>query len=353
VTIEDHKTRAQDKAKKALNACQVTGDSSSSSSLSPEEKMDAMIACMERQIDETISETQQEIQFQASIRKDMGHALTEYICNDINATTTKAILNRTWSFTNPSDPKGKKEQKHVRILFEAEMSKILLVEDFASPQECQAIRDNSKHVASDSSSNEDNTDNDEDVMVLPLSAKTQSMDVVKVLLKVQSLIDTMLGRKVSFGDKDPLFEIHRFHSSVAKEDETCTTTTTDESPGSCPADTGAAVTRMNRNIHWIYDDNDEEEEVDVIFATLMVICQANRGAIHFPKTGVHVAATNATVGHAILVVHRDAETLKQDKDPYLDVFAICTPTSRSSKDGNEEIPKEDAGMTLLVDRFAG
>jgi hypothetical protein len=356
VTVEDHKTRARDTAKKALNACQVVDDASSDSSSSsnsgtPEEKLAVMTECMERQIDTTISETRQEIQFQASIRKDMGAALVSYVCNDVKANTSKAVLNHTWTFTNPSDPTGKKEQKRVRILFEAEFSKILLIEDFMSRHECQAIRNGSHPISMDATEPAEQEDNDnEEIMVLPLSAKTESMDVVKVLLKVQSLIDTMLGRKVNFSDKDPLLEIHRYHSSpVAVEsmngDET-TTCTIDSNgeAGSCAAvNTVAAASMNDRNVHWIYHEDEEAQGQD-IFATLMVICQATRGAIHFPKTGVHVAATNETVGHAVLVVHRDAVTMEQDEDPYLDEYAICTPTS---------LPKEEPSMTLLVDRFAG
>jgi hypothetical protein len=311
---------------------------------------------MERQIDATISKTRQEIQFQASIRKDMGASLVSYICNDAKANTSKAVLNHTWTFTNPSNPTGQKEKKHVRILFEAEFSKILLIEDFVSRHECEAIRNGSHPVTTFDNEQEAQLDDNEKIMVLPLSAKADNMDVVKVLLKVQSLIDTMLGRKVNFIDKDPLFEIHQYHSVVGenKDEEMCTAGSGGEEGGTCAAAVKSVSSMDNRNIHWIYH-NDEEEEQG-IFATLLVICQANRGAIHFPKTGVHVAATNETVGHAVLVVHRDAVTMEQDDDPYLDEYAICTPaffSSAISKDDERDMPtSEEPSMTLLVDRFA-
>ena len=289
VQIEDHKTRAMQKAKLALKNCTVD------SALPAMEQIDKLAACMEQRLDDEIKKTADEISFQANVRKNMGHKLVNYVCQDSNMTTTTSMHNVSWTYID-----GKSRTHHnVKVLFEADHSSVSLIEDFIDPSECQAVVKAA-----------DGQDNDRYLML-----KHKQGLAANVVAKVKSLAEAFLKVSISL-EKDPLFNV-TIHTVG---DQQCTMK---EQGKSCTA-SDAALNLVNAN--------------DDTIATVILFCEPPKvgGGIQFVNTGVHVNPREV-VGEALLVVYQDAKLKLKEEDPYLNEYAVC--------------PVQEGSMTILQRNF--
>lgn len=309
VKAEDHKTRALTKAKESLKGC--TPDRS----LPAAEQFETLTACLERQVNSTLEETQEEINFQSKTRQDMGELLVNYACHDTSLNTTVTVHNRTWTYSpTKAGTKTKRARRSVhrmKTLFDSDRSSVQLVENFITQEECNAIQEAA--VASD-----DNADK----LLLPASAKVSSAGVQSVLDKIQHLIRSSLDIEVDYSsrsDKDPLLEVYTQQRSVDSEQQ-CTTESAES--GSCAANDKHEAGEMI--VTEIEDD---------VAATLMIFCgtsKAKGGAIHFPRTGVHVNPAEAE-GEALLMIYMDSTTGERDQNAFISEYVACPIKEGSSQ----------------------
>jgi hypothetical protein len=326
------------KAKEALSTC--VENVTVNKSLTAVEQLDQMAVCFDKQINATLAKTQEEMDFQAGTRRDMGELLVHYACQDHNLNTTVTVHNRTWSYqdrtSTSSFSSGYKQRKllvrhPMKVLFDSDHSSIQLVEDFVTVKECQAIREAS--VPSD-----DDTEGDKDLkkrkLSLPSNAKNgatdSSLEIKSVLAKIQNLISSTVDIPVSYSDKEPLMEVYlQEGNEIIEKEQQCTVDA--DGKQSCQdieSNEATATATGEITVTAIQDD---------IAATLMIFCDTPEkgGAIHFPRTGVHV---NPVEREALLMIYMDTATgARDDKNAFISEYVAC--------------PVREGSMMAVVDNF--
>ena len=296
ITVEDHKTRARRKAKEALETCKQSVEDDTS--LTAEEKIDRLTACMEQQLAVSMRETADEIQFQSSLRKRMGNAWSQYACRDtMNTTTKNSIVNSTWIF---QPTRGQKQKFKTQLLFESDFSKIQRVQQFVTDQECQALLQEATPENSPT--------------CLPLKAKSSSKVVGIFMEKMEQLVSFATGMSAKI-EKEPLLQVQ------VTEPASNTKTTKEED---CSIGPDGSTTCSSSA-----DDENETNMIRVslandvsVLASVLVLCETPKvgGEIFFTKTGTTLLP-NDIKGDAIVILHEvDA---KREDDPFVDEYVIC------------------------------
>jgi hypothetical protein len=340
--VEDHTTRALKSAKEALSTC--VENVTVNKSLTAVEQLDEMTACLNKQINATLAKTQEEMDFQAGTRRDMGELLVHYACQDHNLNTTVTVHNRTWSYQDrtksSSFSSGYKQRKllvrhPMKVLFDSDHSSIQLVEDFVTVEECQAIREAS--VPSDDDTKGDKTGdpnkNKKRKLSLPSNAKNgatdSSLEIKSVLAKIQNLISSSVDISVAYSDNEPLMEVYlQEGNEIAEKEQQCTVDADGKQLCQDIETNDATATAAGEiTVTAIQDD---------IAATLMIFCNVPEkgGAIHFPRTGVHV---NPVEREALLMIYMDTATGKRDKNAFISEYVAC--------------PVREGSMMSVVDNF--
>lgn len=276
-----------------------------------------MATCLEKQVNSTLETSQEEINFQAETRQEMGELLVGYACLDTELNTTVTVQNRTWTYKNPAQSTGAGRLKHksvhrMKILFDSENSSVQLVENFVTPAECQAIQEASVPSKDDA-----------DKLLLPSTAKG-SAEIKSVLAKISSLIESSLGLEVDYDSRDTLLEVYTQQKSTDSEQQ-CTAESKES--GACVSSDDAASGEIT--VTAIEDD---------ISALLLIFCgaPAKGGAIHFPRTGVHVNSAESE-GEALLMIYTDPATGKRDQNGFISEYVAC--------------PVQEGTMMAVVDSF--
>jgi 2OG-Fe(II) oxygenase superfamily len=91
------------------------------------------LACVEGGVASALERVNEEIAFQASVRKDIAATLENYTCVDDSLNSTADITTSSW--LNPLENKA----YQVHIKHERVASKIHLIQDFITPEECEAM----------------------------------------------------------------------------------------------------------------------------------------------------------------------------------------------------------------------
>ena len=307
VTVEDHKSRARDKAKDSLKECQ---DRLQKSSLSAQEQLDLLASCMEEKLAESMKQTSEEIQFQSGIRKQMGQAWADYACQDAtNVTTTIAIKNETWAYRSF----GSGKRHTLNTLFESDYSSIVRAQEFLTSSECQALESATAPGKSAP-------------MVLPLSARDTSSTIANIVAKVEKFVSEMSGMTANMR-KDPLLEFHLWQGN---NDVDASKDCTIAADGSTTCENTAAASAS------------PPERIDMtgptVVASLWLICQAPEegGQIYFPKTGT-IILPREFLGSAILMLHEKGG--EREDDPFIDEMVVCPVTKGKLSAFAEDLTK--------------
>ena len=296
ISVIDNKSRAMEKAREALAGCERDG------SLPAEEQIAQLALCMEKQVQTALNQTQDEIEFQATLRKDMGKSLVQYTCDDPKAPTTMSYRNESWTFMNPAT--RDRLEHEVQVLFETELTAVKYIPNMFTTEQCEALLD---HTVVDERGR----------LVLPIASK-KTMSIVQILMKIQNLYKSFLGLSIAFSS-DPLLllESHKAEPQLADGECAVCDIEKDGSGGKECAQRpdNAASPGVHRKIL--------ESEEDPVSTSLIVVCSTGQGsAFHFPRTGTHVALKQP--GDAILVIHRNKHG-ESEKELFLQDFAVCKP----------------------------
>lgn len=124
----DSKTIAAQSASNLLDECKssaksaLTVDPSSAESI-----LDSLASCVQKGIATEIERANEEIAFQAKVRKDLAEAVENYTCADALVNTTEAMRTEYW--------KG----RPVHVYVDRPASKIHAIENFLTEEECRAV----------------------------------------------------------------------------------------------------------------------------------------------------------------------------------------------------------------------
>lgn len=140
VTHQDNKSVARDMANSLLETCQQKALTSlASNKTTPQKAITSLTSCVSESVSTQMEEKNDEIAFQTQVRKQMGELYENYTCADHDLPTTEAVRSDYWR--DPQDPR-----KHlpVDIMLDRPASKIHVVQNFITPEECQAMEDQAK-----------------------------------------------------------------------------------------------------------------------------------------------------------------------------------------------------------------
>lgn len=146
VSVEhvDDKTKARGESEAIISSCAanyISPDDPANANV-PLNKIGDLTECIESHVAERLHESNEEVRFQAKIRRDMGVKWENYTCADASAPTSTPIESVTWHY--------KGAIRDVRKMLDRDSSKIFVINDFISPEECNSIEDAAKpilHVA--------------------------------------------------------------------------------------------------------------------------------------------------------------------------------------------------------------
>ena len=138
ISFTDNKIAAREEASELVTKCQSEArkmvSEAGGSADAAMEAMNMLSTCVESKIAKTLERANEEIAFQASVRKAVASKLENYTCTDENLDTTEDLETRVWDHSD-----GVKRTVHVK--HERPASRIHVVEDFITEEECQAMEE--------------------------------------------------------------------------------------------------------------------------------------------------------------------------------------------------------------------
>jgi 2OG-Fe(II) oxygenase superfamily len=147
----DNKIKAEMHASDLIQECQQTAKdklagTSNASADQSQLVMEEMLACVESGVATALERVNEEIAFQASVRNDIAATLENYTCVDDTLNSTADILTTTWisPVTNNkgADSRNAIPQTYqVHVKHDRVASKIHVVEQFITPDECVAMEE--------------------------------------------------------------------------------------------------------------------------------------------------------------------------------------------------------------------
>ena len=91
--------------------------------------LDSLSACVEKGVALEIERANEEIAFQAEIRRSMGGMIENYTCADMTLNTTDPKSTHMWG------------QMKVSVMIDRPAAKIHVIEDFLTHEECEAVKE--------------------------------------------------------------------------------------------------------------------------------------------------------------------------------------------------------------------
>lgn len=257
------------------------------SNLTPEQQIDSIAKCLQRGIEKELNATDEEIEFQANVRKQMGEQLKHYTCQDVplapDVKTTAAVQNTTWA------------NHDVRVLFESEFSSVRLVERFLSDAECQSLLSQEK-----------------------LSSGKVTPETLGAPMVVEKLRHMMTSNVKLPSDHYTTInkpDLHLMVESGSSSNE-CEV----QADGSC-LETATSSSTVDLPLSRIVTTDDQS-----VVARIHLQClsdDAAGGLMFFPKTGVRIQPVN---GNAVLIVYQDLDSARREEDPFVDEHLTCPVT---------------------------
>lgn len=246
---EDDKTKARDQAGEIVRDCKAQfaekkGD--------PYKLLEELSECFEASVNKSVSLKDDEKKFNAEIRTSLGTRLADYICTDVNATTSAPIKNQTWTFED--------EEFDVRVMMDRPHIKVHLVEDFITPEECQAVERliTTKRVDANG------------LLAKKGGISFLSAEKDSVLSSLESRMYTYANEELGVVlESEESEELYLLHYEGRGEDDAKPDQYAVHCDGKCD---GSDVKRGDR------------------IATMILYCQVAQkgGATHFPDSGIHI-----------------------------------------------------------------
>lgn len=135
---QDNKSIARDEAVNLLSDCKDFAiDQLYADPGNAERSIENLVKCAEKKVASMVEKSNEEVDFQASVRTRMGDLLENYTCADDDLDTTEPEEEKDWTY------KGKTYK--VKVMHERSSSKIHVIENFISPEECKAVEEAASH----------------------------------------------------------------------------------------------------------------------------------------------------------------------------------------------------------------
>lgn len=136
VVFVDNKIKATMQATDLIKTCKESATEKLASD--PETAVSDMMKCVESGVATALEQVNEEIAFQASIRKEIAATLENYTCVDDGLNSTEDVSTDTW--IDPVD----NSRYMVHVKFDRAASRIHTIEKFIKPDECAAMEEAAK-----------------------------------------------------------------------------------------------------------------------------------------------------------------------------------------------------------------
>jgi hypothetical protein len=141
VVIVDNVVKAQMEASDLVRDCQRLAKAKLATAANNNEAvllaMEELVLCVESGVAQRLESVNEEIAFQASVRKGIAEKLENYTCLDETTNTSKSITDEPRHWHSAAD--GVTRTVHVK--HERPASRIHVIEGFISPDECRAMEE--------------------------------------------------------------------------------------------------------------------------------------------------------------------------------------------------------------------
>ena len=144
----DNKIKAKKSASDLIKECQQKAQDKLSSNDGSADNtqliMDEMLACVENGVAVSLEQVNEEIAFQASVRKDIAATLENYTCVDDSLNSTADLTTALWNSPVTSN-QGLDSRNSIPVSYQVHFkhdrvaSKIHVIEQFITPEECAAM----------------------------------------------------------------------------------------------------------------------------------------------------------------------------------------------------------------------
>jgi hypothetical protein len=142
VQLIDDQVRAKMEAGQLVEACRTKAKASleaaGSNAAAVQASMDELVLCVEAGVAETLAKANEEIAFQANVRKGMAAFMENYTCDDTDLETGDPVREEYWLTAKD------KKRRPVKVMLDRPASKIHVISNFISPEECSAMEDAAK-----------------------------------------------------------------------------------------------------------------------------------------------------------------------------------------------------------------
>ena len=136
---EDHKSVAREKASDILDACKLAATAKLHDGADFQSVVAEMSECMSGSVVKEFVSLADEVSFQSQVRKSMAGYYENFTCADYDLPTSPSQVNQTWfdRRTRLSHP--------VQVLLDQPASKVHLVDNFISDEQCAAMENAAKN----------------------------------------------------------------------------------------------------------------------------------------------------------------------------------------------------------------
>lgn len=253
VEVSNSQSRAKSKAKSVLKKCRNLKKDASYGALSPTDQMDILTQCVQEQVDESLTESYENVFHDSTLRSRLSMQLASYACHDTKHEETVAIFSKEWDRTgDDADDKN----HTMKMYFEVDATIIASVENVLTPSDCNMI--------------EEMAQLDETGVPAITWAPSENPRMGRVLSKIYKYINPALSIKgLSVGMPQPGQRLMELHSN--------------------------ATIPTQSNESWSVNGVP-------MFGRVLLFCKAPvvGGAIHFLESGTHV---HPQPGQALLITY--------------------------------------------------
>lgn len=139
VTFMDDQVRAHEEASDLVKLCQEKAKSritaAADNTAEAIAAIEELTSCVEYGVAKTIARSNEEIAFQAKIRRDLAAQMENYTCVDPDLNTTDPVESTFWMGA------ADKKRRSVDVMLDRPASRIRVVKNFVSQEECDAMSD--------------------------------------------------------------------------------------------------------------------------------------------------------------------------------------------------------------------
>lgn len=285
---EDNVSKARDSAAEMINKCKSEAIKRiDTDGKTAEDSVAYVTNCIEQSVANQMENMNKEVAFQANIRHKMAEHYENHTCADFDLPTTEAVRTEAWYH------KGKK--RTVEVLLDRPASKVHLVKDFISPEECEAMETAAaktlhKATVADGMGGSELSPNRKAMQAgikIPWQQEKDKNPLTTVSRKVYDYVNHVLDMGIKENGQEDLMSIQYFGRG---DDDKEPDRYTPHCDGDCAGSKFKDGQRM---------------------ATMVMYCKIPEkgGATNFRNSGLHVVPT---VGSATFFSYIDPETFVMD-----------------------------------------